>query len=64
MEAHQAKYEGALDRLRTDITQYETRLLLSIVVMITLGVSVMGIKVALIALLPASQQRPLKNTSI
>ncbi|MCY4289996.1 MAG: hypothetical protein OXC63_15595 [Aestuariivita sp.] len=48
------KGHWALDRLRTDITQYETRLLLSIMVMITLGVSVMGIKVALIALLPAS----------
>jgi len=54
MEAHQAKYEGALERLRTDIAQRETRLLLSIAVMITLGVSVMGLAVALIALWPAS----------
>ena len=54
METHQAKHEGALDRLRADIAQRETRLLLSIAVMITLGVSVIGLVVALITLWPAS----------
>ncbi len=54
METKQAKYRTDIARLAEQSSQQETRLLLSIAVMITLGVSVMILTVTLIALWPPS----------